>query len=363
MKNHIVLLLFITLMSVYKPVISCEVGELNPFSSVHKVVVDSAWTKLTDTATIDLPKNLRISGNRKNQTLNNINAVIRKGDAVKITAGYDPNTYVRFQGFVTSVSKSTPISITCEDYMYLFKLDSYTFSLKNPTLSDIVKRVMSGVNINDKISDNYSFDLSVSDTEPLYDQFTARSETGAQILQRVIDEMPFAAYFIIDPDGQNKPVLVVGYRPGFGTYTVGETNLKPVLRFGSNVPESGWQVEYQNEEDVKVKIKAISNLKNGKKLIVEVGDNDGETHTRNYPPISKDQLTQYANEELKNFKRDGFKGKVTAFAEPFIKHSDVVILDDSIYTQDTDRLLVDQTILTITDKPTIRCEVIPGLKV
>ncbi|WP_420581937.1 hypothetical protein [Reichenbachiella sp.] len=362
MKNlNVVLTLTLILMSVFNPDVRCEVGNLRPFSEINQVQVTSSWKNLTDVATIDMPKNVVVR--QDNQTLTELNDHIKKGDRVIISTGYSPNMNMEFQGFVRSVSKNVPLRIECEDYMYLLKLDAHTFSLKEPTLKDIVNKVLTGDNIDQMRADGYDFDVSITDTEPLYDQFTARSATGAQILQQIKDELPFAAYFTIDPEGNNKPQLIVGYRPGYGSYTADESNLKPVLRFGTNVPKNGWNLTYQNEDDVKVKIKAISNLKSGKKLIVEVGDPTGEVHTRNYPPITKDQLTQYANEELRNFKRNGLDGQVMAFGEPFIKHGDTVIIDDPIYTKETRRVIVDETVLTITEKPTIRRKVVPGLNV
>lgn len=345
-------------MSVYNPDVRCEISDLKPFREINRVEIDSSWKYLTDVAVIDMPKNVNV---RDKQTLVELNDHVRKGDSVIISSGYKPNMKREFQGFVRSVSKNVPLRIECEDYMYLLKLDAHTFSLKTPTLADIVNKVLDGTNLQSRQSEGYRFNVSITDTEPLYDQFAARDETGAQILQRIKDELPLAAYFTIDPEGESIPSLVVGYRPGYGSYSATEAPLKPVLRFGENVPNNGWQLEYQNEDDVKVKIKAISNLKSGKKLIVEVGDSGGEVHTRNYPPVTQSQLEQYANEELMNFKRDGFSGQVTAFATPFIRHGDIVIIDDPIYTEEKGRYFVDETVLTITDKPTIRRKVVLGL--
>lgn len=348
-------------MSVYVPDVRCEIGSLAPFREVNHITVDSSWKQLTDTATITMPRNLDFA--RNNVTFEaGLNDVIKKGDSVKLSGGYNGTRRNEFQGFVSRVSKDVPIRITCEDYMYLLKLDSQSFSLKAPTLKDIVNRLLTGDNLKSYQSLGHTFNVAVTDTEPLYDSFTVKSLTGAQVLDRITSELPFSAYFTIDPEGIDKPTLVVGYRPGFSNYVPGVTNLKPVLRFGENVPASGWRLEYQNPEDVKVKVRAISNLKTGKKIIVEVGDPSGELRTSNYGPLSESQLKEFAEDELQYFKRDGFKGSVIAFGDPYIRHGDVVKVDDPIYIKESGNYFVDRTVWEFSEKPYIRRRVEIGLK-
>ena len=346
-------------MSVFVPDVRCEIGDLTPFSEINQIEVNSSWKTLTDTATITMPKNIRV---RDAQVLTDLNSVIKKGDPVIISGGFRPEMVREFQGFVSRVSKNVPLQIDCEDYMYLLKLDAHSFALKEPTLKDIVNQLLTGTNIDQYRSDGFDFNVHVTDTEPLYDVFTARSETGSQVLNRLVGELPFASYFVIDPNGLDKPTLIVGYRPGFEGYIPGVTSLKPVLRFGENVPADGWRLEYQNQDDVKVKVKAISNLKNGQKIIVEVGDPSGEIRTSNYHPMSKEQLTKFAKEELQYFKRDGFKGTVTAFGKPYVAHGDVIIVDDPIYIKESGNHFVDETKWTFSHSPYIRREISLGLK-
>lgn len=342
-------------MSLFVPNVRCEIGDLTPFNQVTNIEVTSSWTKLTDVAVIEMPRKINV---RKNQILTELNNVVRKGDPVKIAGGYNTNSKVEFQGFVRSVGKNVPLRIECEDYMYLLKLDAHSFKLKEPTLEHIVEQVLNGTQLAVKRSEGFLFDVQVTETEPLFDQFTARNMTGAQVLNHLTDKFPIMAYFRHDPDGVNVPTLVVGYR-----YDEAPPEKKPILRFGTNVPRSGWQLDYQNAEDVKVKIRAISNLKNGKKLIVEVGDLDGETRTlNNYQVPTKTQLTKIAEEELKHYKRDGFSGSVTAFGEPFIQHGDVIVVDDPVYTHEEGSYYVDETVWKFNHSPSIRRTAKLGLK-
>jgi hypothetical protein len=354
MKVIRIAMLTLILMSVFIPNIRCEIGNLQPFSTVTSIEVQSSWSKLTDVARIEMPRNINV---RNGEILIDLNSVIRKGDSVKISGGYNPETNVEFQGFVRSVGKNVPIEIECEDYMYLLKLDAHSFTLKEPNLKQIVNQLLTGSRLKDKRAKGYDFNLQISDTDSLYKDFTVRNLTGAQVLQQLTDKFPLMAYFRIDPKGVNKPVLVVGYR-----YDETPPEARPILRFGDNVPRTGWNLTYENAEDVKVKIKAISNLKNGKKLIVEVGDADGETRTRNYPEVTKEQLTTFANEELKHFKRDGFQGSVTAFGIPYVKHGDIIVVDDPVYTKESGSYLVDETIWSLDHSPRVRRKIKLGLK-
>lgn len=353
MKSNYRIILTLLYMSLFVPDVRCEIGSLNPFDEVTNVTVASGWSKLTDVATIEMPRKINV---RDGQVLTQLNSVIRTGDAVKISGGYNGTMKVEFEGFVRSVGKNVPLKIECEDYMYLMKLDAYSFKLTKPTLSTIVEQLLNGARMTSKRSEGFDFDVQVTDTEPLFDQFTVRNMTGAQVLNQLKEKFPIMAYFRHDPDGVNKPVLIVGYR-----YSEAPPSEVPILRFGSNVPRTGWKLTYENADDIKVKIKAISNLKNGKKRIVEVGDADGETRTRNYPEVTQSQLETFAAEELKHAKRDGFKGSVTAFGEPFAKHGDVVFIDDPIYTNESGSYLVDETVWKFSHRPSIRRTIKLGL--
>lgn len=340
-------------MSVFIPDILIQIGDLRPLSSVRSVEVRSSWQQLTDTCSIEMPRNVRVRIDK--QTLTQLNNYIRKGDAVTVSAGYAPRRRREFQGFVRSVGKGVPLQIECEDYSYLFKLDSYSMSWASATLKDVVDHILTGANLQERRAAGFDFNVSLVDPGAELGKFAIRNLSGAQVLQHIKDVYGLVSYFETDPDGLEPPTLVVGF-----PYNRAAPSTVPQLEHGANV--ANWSLEYRNAEDVKVRIKAISNLKNGKKRIVEVGDPEGELHTRNYPEISLAQLRSYAEDELKNSKRDGFAGAITAFGTPYIRHGDVLQVDDPVYTRESGRYFVDATTWQFSEAPSIRRQVTLGLQ-
>jgi len=83
---------------------------------------------------------------------------------------------------------------------------------------------------------------------------------------------------------------------------------------------------WKNEDETKIKLKAISMLPDNKKIEIEVGDSDGEQRTAHYYDLTEKTLKTIAESEIKKFKFSGFRGGFTMFGSPRIKHGDVIVL-------------------------------------
>ena len=85
-----------------------HVGALT-FDFCHEIEVESAWAKFTDTATITLPRKVKVVG------AGQLPDLIAVGDAVTIRYGYDGTLRTEFTGFVSELKPGTPFQIKCED--------------------------------------------------------------------------------------------------------------------------------------------------------------------------------------------------------------------------------------------------------
>ena len=110
----------------------------------------------------------------------------------------------------------------------------------------------------------------------------------------------------------------------------GET-VKYVLR--ENVISDN-ELKYQLAEDVKLKVKAVCYYKDGTKIEGELGEDGGETRTFYYYDV-KDaaELKTLAQEELKRYSFDGYRGKITTFLLPYALPGMVASIEDKVYNE------------------------------
>ena len=90
---------------------------------VTAVEITRDTEKLTAEAKITLPKKIKWDGSAVTASgaLRGKEFPVRRGDAVRISLGYDDRLQLAFVGYVRDVGFKTPVVITCEDDMFLLK--------------------------------------------------------------------------------------------------------------------------------------------------------------------------------------------------------------------------------------------------
>ncbi|MEH0154681.1 hypothetical protein V6R21_19060 [Limibacter armeniacum] len=307
-------------------VLSCEItaGKLRT-RHVARVQVRSTWRELTDTAVIELPRNLDLKGK-------SLDEVVKRGDRVDIFLGYNGGLKREFTGFVRKVERDVPVRIYCEDYAYLLDRKVEPKAWASVTLEGLVTYLTAGLGIASEV-----VDVNLG---------KVRLEKGsiADVLMQVRDTFGLVAYFRHNPDNNTRPTLFVGF-----PYDLVTDKDTAILHRQRNVANSSG-LKYQGKEDVQVTIRAISNAadKTAKKTVVEVGS--GPVRTRNYMPgLSKEQLRSLATKELDNLRVDGFSGSLESFGIPYIAHGDAVRIIDQQYVDEDARYLSDGVDIEFSD--------------
>ncbi|KAB8153425.1 hypothetical protein EZY14_009335 [Kordia sp. TARA_039_SRF] len=246
----------------------------------NAISINKGWKMLTDTAEIKLPRNV----NYFNKF--DVNKVFRVGDPVIIELGYHPTLVREFEGYITSVSADTPIIIKCEDEMYKLK--------KLPV--NIVTKTMKLEKLLQKIAPKYQIDALDVEIAP---QRFPRT-TVAKVLEFLKQEYSLYSYM-------KGGTLVCGK-----IYT--DDSDIDVVDIDLEKTVVANQLVYKNNEDISIQIIAVSTLRNGGKIEVKVGDEDGEQRELPYYGItSKEALKKIALEDLKKFKIDGWSGSLTTY--------------------------------------------------
>lgn len=288
----------------FNPFIHITIGRYI-FTLVHKVSVESSWQNLTDTATILLPKNIKINYNQ-------LRNEIKVGDRVEISAGYDFPANVVFKGYVIGILPKVPIEIKCEDESWKLKQNTITDTIRNATVQNVLNK--------------YFKDYKTKCLNTKLGTYQINKASKAQILKSLSDQYGLKSFFRND-------VLVVGL-----PYDK-ETAQKHKFAFQRNIKSHN--LEYKRKEDIRIKVTAISNIPNGSKLEYECGDVDGEQRTLNYYNLSMNELKEIAHREMDKLKYDGYHGNFTAFFEPFVHHGDIVELIDYDETDKAGKYWVD----------------------
>ena len=277
-----------------------SVGSLET-TFVRRFEIKSSFDVFTDSAIIEFPREIIFKKERKR-----IENLIKVNDAVEIKAGYFPNLETRFIGFVTKIEPSIVTKIHCQDGAWLCKQKSINFSGENMTIEKV-------------ITDNFPDGLgSINAIDANIGSLRIKNMTLAQIMDKI-----------------RKTYGVKSWFEGLDIYSglpyIRNKGNEHDIHFQRDIPLDSSSLEYQDGENIKLKVKAISMLPNNTKIETEVGDADGEQRTfTTYNVKSVSELQKLAEQHADDLKFTGFRGSFTMFGEPMIKHGDKITLTDEL---------------------------------
>lgn len=291
--------------------------------SVNSVHIESSWKMLTDTAEIILPRKLADFDKKK------IEELFVEGDRVVIELGYNGEYYTEFVGYINKVAKSIPLRILCEDEMYKLKRTNISFSGKNVKLGDLLAKVAPGYTL-----DTYG--------DTVIGKVRYSNVTAAQVLEDVQKKLGFYSYFTSDK------VLHVGKVYG------DQSGVKPVTIYLERNAVAD-ELEYEKRDNDKIRVKAISITKGGKKIEVSVGDGGGSMKQLSYPGIvSKIELEKLARKDYERLKKERMSGNITLFGIPRVEHGMIVDFISELYADRAGRYYIDKVTKDFKDDATYR---------
>ncbi len=87
-----------------------------------------------------------------------------------------------------------------------------------------------------------------------------------------------------------------------------ELQQSPAPKFEFNHDIIEHDLTYQDEQSVRVKVRAVSINRDNTKTEVELGDPEGEQRTLTYYNVTKKELTEFATRDLEKFRYTGYRG-------------------------------------------------------
>jgi hypothetical protein len=291
------------------------------FDYVNNCEIHSSWEDMTSTAVIVLPKRVdtlyrEIDGGEFSQykkvpaVFTGPDRLFNKKDAVEIYAGYDGNNKLRFKGVVTRVDPQLPLTIYCEDEMFMLKQKTVKkLSLASASLDEILKAI---------IPAPYTYQ-----TEDIrIGKFKIENASVIETLDYLKKTFGFMVWF-------REGVIHCGLKYQTNKIELAANSKLPVFHFQHNIIESG-SLEFKEPGDVSYQVQVINIKDKNKRHEITVGDVDGEIRTLHFYDAKDSDLEKLANEQLNRMKYQGFRGSFTTFLEPMVQHGDAVHLVDGV---------------------------------
>lgn len=283
---------------------------------LDSVEIHRSLETLADTAVIVLP------GAEYNRALR-VEEKIKRGDAVYIALGYrESGIRVEFEGFIQRIATDDGnITLYCEDELFLMRKSMTDAILKNVSLSDLLKRVVSETGAAVEVDCDYEWK---------YEKFVINHATGYDVLKKIQEECGADIYL---KDG-TLHLHAAAAAPG-----------KEVkYDFSRNIEESS--LEYKSAVDRKVQVVVKALLPDGKVKEIEVGYTGGEKIEVKCATSDSSSMKARGEAEVSRLTYDGYEGNITTWLVPYIRPGDTANLNDADYEYKNGRYQVREVTTT-----------------
>lgn len=315
------------------------------FDFVTNVEITSSWDTLTDTCTIEIPRNISFKRDGEDLTefIGGENPVFFRGDQVIVKLGYDGFLKTRFMGRLSDVMPRKPLVLVCEDESYRLKqafIDD-TINFEKTTLKDIINTLFE-----EETGGSLDFipesDKAIADVS-IEGKIDVSKTTVAKVLDFLRSKLGIVSYWRANFDGDvPAPIFVSGLPysteeaflvnkeldnnnvPYFtsGDETINE-EFTTKFKFGQNIIDDEG-LTYKRINDQKVLVTGASKQKDNSVLTYEAGNEGGDVENVKFPGLTQSELESFVQERVRRSKYEGFEGSFDAFLEPMVRHGETV---------------------------------------
>ena len=292
------------------------------FDFTNDIEIESSWNQLSDTGRVTVPRNINFvddNGATINDVAKGDKAVFKRGDSVKISMGYNTDLVSRFDGVIAGVTNKFPLDIRLDDAMWHLKQNTHTFTLENPTLGQLLKKV---------IPAGVTYEVTKKQT---IGEFRVNNASTAVVLDELRKKHKIFSWF-------RGGVLYIGL-----SY-VPKLQKRHAFTMYDDIID-GDSMEFINAFDRKIKVKAISIQDDNSKIEATAGDDGGATRTLHFNGIDdENELLKIAESHVDDYKYDGFDGSFTTFGHQWVEHGDIVDLTNPKIPEQNGSYIVEKVV-------------------
>ncbi len=276
---------------------------------------------LCDTSEITLPLHPYLYTTESNASSRE--CLIKNGDKVSVSLGYNGNNSTRFEGYVATINYNDRLVLQCEGYYYLIKRKSISDSWKKVTLRDFVQYIVKNTDIT----------LSKNIPNETLTNLTIQNASMDKVFKMLQDDYLCAAYF----KGRELYVGASLFPEGGGT------GARKKLRIGWNVKE-GKVVNQPIGEIVKIVVKSTDDK--GKTTKTKSKKSNDKVVTGIEEKKINPNMSEAFKESVRKRLQDEENAKslkqadVTCFLEPQLELGEVVEVIDQRYPERNGRFFV-----------------------
>ncbi|AXG70433.1 hypothetical protein KORDIASMS9_02673 [Kordia sp. SMS9] len=289
------------------------------FDQANSITISQSIKKLSDTATIILPRaytKANIKGKVTSLDKKNITDFIKVDDPVEIFLGYDDALVSEFKGYVTRIGADAPLEIKCEDEMYKLKKNHFSKAFENATLKQLLKVIAPG----------YTYELI---DNVVLGKMTIDNKSAFKVLESLRKNYGLHSFF------KNREVLHVGF-----PISIPPTDPHPVV-INRNVRALSNNLKFVKKDDIKLLVKYVSVLESGRKIHGQYGDTGGSEKVITVPRTTKAELERLAEKDYKSLSFDGYQGTLPTWGVPRTKAGDTIEINDPRYSEHNGKYLIE----------------------
>jgi len=269
------------------------------FNEIHSCEIVQTVVELSDSATLVLPRMYRDKLGKS--VLKNI----KVGQVVSIKLGYNDELIEEFTGYVSEIEADIPIKIHVDDEMYQFRDNTFIKSWKEVNLRTVLESIADGMPC-------ICPDLNLG-------KYSIHFISSYRVFMDLKEKFGLFTYI------KNGKLYC-----NFANDIKDDSLAVHTYEYGRNIKKN--DLKYKSAKDSKIKIVAIANLPDGKKLKIEEGstEQNATTKTLNFGNIDEQELKKLAKAEYSKLVYDGFTGNITGFGQPLTKAGDTLKIIDKL---------------------------------
>ncbi len=276
------------------------IAEKLSFATVKSIEIKKTLQKLSNTATVVLPRNFKEAKGKR------LLDFVKAGDSIKIEIGYDDELTTEFVGYVSEIGAEVPVVLECVDEMYrLRRTEKFNRTFSKVSLKEILNYIAS--------------DYRTDCVDMEFGKFMIENATAFEVLEG-LKKFGIRCNF-------KDNVLYAGTLVDLQKFNVHR------LEFGRNIRKSS-NLKYKTSSQRDCLIKAVSLQKGtSKKNVYEFGNKINGERTLHAPlNLSKTALKRWAENYYKSLVFDGYEGSVNCWGDVKTEAGDTLELIDPRYS-------------------------------